>query len=98
MDQLQKLREQIDQIDRQMVALFEQRMDVVCRVAEFKQKQGVPIFQSGREKVVLEKAKEMLNNKEYEQALESFMTHMMSLSRIQQARVQTLEEDEHPKV
>ena len=33
MDQLRELRDQIDQIDRQMVALFEQRMSVVCRVA-----------------------------------------------------------------
>lgn len=50
----------------------------------------MPIFQSGREKAVLEKAKGMLHNKEYEQALESFMTHIMSLSRIQQAKIQTL--------
>ena len=28
MDQLRELRDQIDQIDRQMVALFEQRMSV----------------------------------------------------------------------
>ncbi len=90
MDQLQEMRNQIDQIDRQIVELFEQRMDIVCRVAEFKQKQGMPIFQSGREKAVLEKAKGMLHNKEYEQALESFMTHIMSLSRIQQAKIQTL--------
>lgn len=91
MDQLRELRDQIDQIDRQMVALFEQRMSVVCRVAEFKREQGMPILQSDREKIVLEKAKSLLK-KDYEQALESFMTHLMSLSRIQQARAQTLDE------
>lgn len=91
MDQLRELRDQIDQIDRQMVALFEQRMSVVCRVAEFKREQGMPILQSDREKIVLEKAKSLLK-KDYEQALESFMTHLMSLSRIQQAHAQTLDE------
>lgn len=91
MDQLRELRDQIDQIDRQMVALFEQRMSVVCRVAEFKREQGMPILQSNREKIVLEKAKSLLK-KDYEQALESFMTHLMSLSRIQQAHAQTLDE------
>ena len=53
MDQLRELRDQIDQIDRQMVALFEQRMSVVCRVAEFKREQGMPILQSDREKICL---------------------------------------------
>lgn len=91
MDQLRELRDQIDQIDRQMVALFEQRMSVVCRMAEFKREQGMPILQSDREKIVLEKAKSLLK-KDYEQALESFMTHLMSLSRIQQAHAQTLDE------
>ena len=89
MDQLRELRDQIDQIDRQMVALFEQRMSVVCRVAEFKREQGMPFLQSDREKIVLEKAKSLLKNK---QVLESFMTHLMSPSRIQQARAQTLDE------
>lgn len=92
MDELKELREEIDRIDRQMVALFERRMDVVCRVADYKRRNGMPILQSDREKVVLEKAKGLLRNKDYEQALESFMAHMMSLSRIQQARTQTLDE------
>ena len=48
-----------------MVALFEQRMSVVCRVAEFKREQGMPILQSDREKIVLEKAKSLLKNKDY---------------------------------
>lgn len=91
-EQLKELREQIDQIDRQMVELFEKRMDVVCQVAEYKRRNGLPILQTDREKVVLEKAKGLLRNKEYEQALESFMGHLMSLSRIQQARAQTLDE------
>ena len=52
----------------------------------------MPILQSDREKIVLEKAKSLLKNKDYEQVLESFMTHLMSLSRIQQARAQTLDE------
>ena len=81
MDQLRELRDQIDQIDRQMVALFEQRMSVVCRVAEFKREQGMPILQSDREKIVLEKAKSLLKNKDYEQVLESFMTHLMTPTR-----------------
>lgn len=98
MDQLRELRDQIDQIDRQMVALFEQRMSVVCRVAEFKREQGMPILQRNREKIVLEKAKSLLKNKDYEQVLESFMTHLMSLSRIQQARAQTLDEKQTGRI
>lgn len=92
MDQLKELQAQIDQIDRQLVILFEQRMDINRREAELKYKQGIPILQSDLDKIALENAKSRLHNKEYEKALESFMTHLLSLSRIQQARIQTLED------
>ena len=38
MDELQKLREEIDHIDSQIVSLFEQRMKAAEGVAEYKKK------------------------------------------------------------
>ena len=37
MNELENLREKIDTIDREMIALFEKRMDVVCDIAKYKQ-------------------------------------------------------------
>ena len=46
---LDELRKKIDTIDEQMIKLFEERMDVVSEVAEYKQANGLPTFDSRRE-------------------------------------------------
>lgn len=55
MNQLEQARITIDSIDSQMAALFEQRMNAVCAVAEYKAAQGLPIYDPAREKIVLAK-------------------------------------------
>lgn len=46
---LQQLRAQIDAIDRQLVSLLEQRMDVSTGVAQYKQAHGLPVLDRSRE-------------------------------------------------
>lgn len=55
MNPLENARTAIDEIDRQMAALFERRMEAVCRVADYKAAQGLPIYDAAREAAVLEK-------------------------------------------
>ena len=50
MKDLSKIREEIDQIDRQMVALYEARMNLAAEVAEYKISVGKPVLDKGREK------------------------------------------------
>ena len=38
MNELENLREKIDNIDKEMIALFEKRMDVVCDIASISKK------------------------------------------------------------
>ncbi len=54
MEDLQALRGQIDDIDRQLVDLFRRRMDVTYRVGEYKRAQGIPVLDEARERAVLE--------------------------------------------
>ena len=42
-------RKQIDEIDAQLVALFQQRMDVASGVADYKRKHNLPVLDAGRE-------------------------------------------------
>lgn len=53
MDQLQQARAQIDAIDAQMAALFEQRMQAVGQVAQYKAATGKAVFDPEREKAVI---------------------------------------------
>ena len=52
---LLKLRDQIDRIDREMIRLFEERMDVSRQVADFKIQTGKSVFDREREMDKLKK-------------------------------------------
>ncbi|MDE6282218.1 MAG: chorismate mutase, partial [Oscillospiraceae bacterium] len=59
MDDLQSLRRDIDAIDRQLVELFRQRMDVTRRVGEYKKAKGIPVLDQERERQVLQNKGEL---------------------------------------
>ena len=48
MSTLEELRARIDDIDVQMVALFEQRMNVTRQVGEYKKEHGMPVLDRNR--------------------------------------------------
>ncbi|MCL2095812.1 MAG: chorismate mutase [Oscillospiraceae bacterium] len=51
---LNKLREEIDKIDNDLVKLFERRMDICVEVARYKQKNNIPVFDPERERLKTE--------------------------------------------
>lgn len=55
MNKLEQARAQIDAIDREMVKLYEARLDAVKDVIAYKIENDLPILDSGREQVVMEK-------------------------------------------
>lgn len=64
---LQELRETIDEIDRQLLLLLEQRMLVVDGIKIIKKEQGLPIEDSEREKKVKQKTSIVLSSSDIEQ-------------------------------
>ena len=50
---LKEIRQEIDSIDRQLVNLFCQRMDLSAHVAEYKKENGLPIIVPEREQQIL---------------------------------------------
>ena len=61
---LENCRKRIDEIDKEMTRLFEERMNVVLSVADYKMKNNLPIFNRGREDEVIEKMVVQLNGYE----------------------------------
>ena len=55
---LGKLREEIDEIDGQLLPLFLRRMDCSQRVAQLKGEAGMPVFSPQREQAILDKVRE----------------------------------------
>lgn len=93
MEELDLLRKQIDDIDKQLVELFEKRMELAVRIGIIKEEMGLQIMDSKREEVVIRKATAHLKNKELTRELESFFHNVMDSSkRIQFDRLQKAEE------
>ncbi|MCM1055603.1 MAG: chorismate mutase [Bacteroides sp.] len=51
---LDKIRKKIDETDGEILRLFSERMELCEQVADYKKKNGMPVFQGGREKQVLD--------------------------------------------
>ena len=83
MDELKELRQEIDAIDRQMVELFRQRMDVTHRVGEYKAARGMAVLDQAREREVLNNKGE-LAGEELRPAVITLYQTILSLSRRQQ--------------
>lgn len=81
MEELRELRNQIDNIDKEIVELFEKRMGIVLNVAKYKSKNHIPILNGSREEEVINKNIEHLKNKELEDYLREFYIKLMNLSK-----------------
>ena len=90
---LSECRKEIDKIDKELVELFERRMNVAIKVAEYKIENNIPILNSAREAEVVEKNVSRLNNKEYSKLTEKFFTNLMELSRSLQKDIFNANED-----
>ena len=90
---LSECRKEIDKIDKELVELFERRMNVARKVAEYKIENNLPILNEAREAEVIEKNINRLNNKEYSKLTEKFFTNLMELSRSLQGNMFNSNED-----
>ena len=87
MNELENLRERIDTIDKEMIALFEKRMDVVNDIAEYKIKNNLPILNQNREDIVISKVKSIVKNKEYTDSAIDFIKDIMEISKKFQQKI-----------
>ena len=87
MNELENLREKIDAIDKEMIALFEKRMDIVADIAEYKIKNNLPILNQNREDIVISKVKAIVKNKDYTDSAIDFIKDIMEISKKFQQKI-----------
>ncbi len=81
MKTLEECRQEIDRIDREMARLFEQRMQTVAQVIEYKKSVGMPILDSAREAAVIEKNSAYIQDAQLLDYYRRFIQAQMDLSR-----------------
>ena len=62
MNKLEELRNNIDQVDQEIVRLLEKRMTIVQEISQEKQKQEITILDASREQAVLDLARKNTEN------------------------------------
>ena len=86
---LQELRRKIDEIDSQIVSLYEQRMDISKEVAEYKIETGKKVFDKVREEEKLRAVKALTHIEFNSLGVEELFEQIMSMSRKLQYRLLT---------
>lgn len=74
-------RKEIDDVDRQIVELFEKRMDLALEVAKYKMSTGKPIYDRERELQKLEKLSSMAGSEFNAKSVQELFMQIMSVSR-----------------
>ena len=87
MEKLNKARREINEIDKQMAALFEERMKAVRFVAEYKAERGLPILDGGREAEIIRTNSSFVSDDDVRSYYVSFLKHNMELSKQYQHRL-----------
>ena len=82
---IKKLREQIDAIDSNILKLYEERMDVVRAIGEYKMEKGLPVYDAAREDAKLDEVFASVRNKHYaDGAAQLFITLMQASKEFQE--------------
>ena len=78
---LASIRQEIDQIDDQIVKLLEERMQLVEEVVAYKKASGKPILDSKREEVIFEKVRNRVEDKRYQETIVATFSDILKRSR-----------------
>ena len=81
MNLIEKARIKINEIDRKMIELFEERMNVVSDVLKYKKEHNLPVFDEVRELELIKRNTSLLQNKELEEYYLIFLKGVLESSK-----------------
>lgn len=81
MNDLQEIRKRIDEIDSQLVSLFQERMKCASDVADYKRGKNMPVYDKGREDAKLETLSNMVEDNFMKRSVKEIFRQLMSISR-----------------
>ena len=87
MKSLEESRAAIDAVDREIVRLFEQRMELCRDVARYKIGHGMQVLDRSREEKVLQSRAAMLADPHWADSVRTLFEAVMALSRAEQERL-----------
>ena len=83
---LEELRREIDRIDDKLAELFEKRIDISSKIAEFKKERNIPVHDPVRESEKIKKLSGKVQ-KRYESYIKSLYSLLFEISCTEQDRI-----------
>ncbi|MGE4320923.1 MAG: chorismate mutase [Acholeplasmataceae bacterium] len=84
---LDELRSKINEIDENILALFEERMHVSKQIGLYKKEHNLPVLDQTREDALLNLMKSKVKDQELINLYEVFLKHLMTLSKAYQNEI-----------
>ena len=81
MEDLSKIRKDIDIVDSKLLELFEYRIELAHRVAAYKMKNNLPVYDPIREEEKLKNLRKIAKNSENADAISNLFSEIMTISR-----------------
>lgn len=81
MTELELLRKEIDEIDSEIIKLYEKRMGVVKSVIKYKVENNIPVLDKSREGSMLEKNLKKIENEDYKKYYQDVLNGYLKASK-----------------
>ncbi len=88
MNELEEARKSINEIDKEMAALFEKRMTAAAKISKYKMKHGLPILDKSREEALIAKNSRYVEDETLRSYYVNFLQSTMAISRSYQQMLQ----------
>ena len=87
MNKLEQARMIINEVDREIAALWEKRMQAVKMVVEYKMEHQLPVFDGTREKEVIERNSSLIQDEQLKSYYVETLQMMMEISKKYQREI-----------
>lgn len=84
---MEQFREQIDILDESIQNLFLERMQTVEKVALYKKENNLPVYDEERERTIIKKNVDRIDNPDLASLYEEFYKKMLEVSKKYQERI-----------
>lgn len=81
MNELELQRKKIEECDKKIAELFEERMEIAKEIGKIKKEQNIPTFDKVREDFLINKNSTYLKNKELVPYYQEFLKNVMKISK-----------------
>jgi len=84
---MDELENELKEVDVRLMELFQKRMKIVSKIADYKIKNNIAIQDKNREQVVIERSLQRLKNEGDKEYVISFLQSMMKISKEMQEKM-----------